>query len=304
MIHTIPWVNMFVQRHQNEIVSLMTHAPVAVEVAIIAKGCLDVLTSDADLSTKKRHLFYSSAQLGLTLVAVQLNATIPIAVFVGALGLAIKTYKNPQWVSDALNSHWNYISDTSSAWKSVRTACIAIAAIPTLYFAARIGSLITKGRLVQHIGNYAYFNYGLLRQINHPVIVYGAHIGLGAIALQKTITAYKQKKFAKATFNGVTSFVATSSQFVYEALSTQRRWHHLSYGLISMLTPYRALHIFGSIMTLDGASYLFKSSRIDCSHLVARNTGRILGATALGVSLQILTEALEPSSEFFSLSYD
>ena len=299
MIYAVPLIEDFVPKYRKEVLSAALRIPVAMEVIALAKSSYEIYNSDLSRDAKIQKLGINGATLALSIIASACNTpTVYIAtsLALGTLAIALKTYKNPAWINETIDSYYKMITDTSTPFAMIRNGALCLAILPLVGFSGQALKLALSGNLIQFSHNYARVNPAFLRQVNHPVIVYAGHIAMGIVAAQKSYAAFKNKDYANALFYSVTAPITLASPFFYHSQARHLlRWHHFSYGVAAMLTPFRSFKLFGTMMAMDGMSYFFKRANhpYDYSNIFAENAGNITGSTLLGTAMQMCIEANE-----------
>ncbi|MDP1835431.1 MAG: hypothetical protein Q8K75_05825 [Chlamydiales bacterium] len=132
-----------------------------------------------------------------------------------------------------------------------------------------------------------------------PKIVYTGYslMGLGHSCL--AVWSYKERNTMAAIrhiFAACTSFatIRTMMTGLYEA-----RWHHMSYGILSLVPGLTALSCFGTLMTLDSMLYWIKPSKdnFDFSNIFEDNLGAFVIQLVALSCFEIATNFLIKSSQ-------
>lgn len=256
-------------------------------------------------SARRRQLFHigkvALGVLALGAVASMSFYTLPpllaLSLTIMALSLLTRTYNNPYWIQEKLTDLKNQIqtafvqkpseSRVQFAYRLSRNLFITLFAVAFMTVCLLALPYLASGTLFIHSGSWISLNPQFLMQISSPLIIYASHFAMGIAALYKSIDAFNQNKLLEMLFYLLLAPLAFIAPFEFAAMG-ELRWHHLSYGLLLALAPFRGLQIFGALMALDGALYFINPCRgYDFSNFFVDHLSTILSLFILSITAEL-----------------
>jgi hypothetical protein len=166
-----------------------------------------------------------------------------------------------------INTFKKQPNESSEAFKKRLFKNLPKAIFYVLFTAAVIALTIYLGgfflpKAIQIVGSGGFDLSGLL-PTQTPLLVFLEYLSLGAIHLWQAISAYQTKDKVNTVFHTTCALfsvffpVSYATSFIEGGL----RLHHSFIGLLLQATPWRAVKIFGSVVTFDSFLYIFAPLR-------------------------------------------
>lgn len=185
--------------------------------------------------------------------------------------------------------------------KKVGTVFLATALVVSIYALVEFG-------IVSSTAAYAYSILAEFRVVQlfvrafdyeTPIIVYPGYIAIGLAHLVQAKLAYDRGEkayLAKHLYAAVLSFAAPIAM---AAGITEARWHHMSYGLLSMLPSNPGLNFFGGLMATDSILYWIKplKNNYDFSNVFVDHLGLFIAQLSCLTIFECLKRALFESEK-------